>query len=472
MALLDRAKEGRLRSRYASRLRPDNRRPRGDALTTGRVNPFIGPGAPRPEDLSRCVHCGLCLNACPTYVELGIEMESPRGRIALIRAVQEERAALTPTLVEHLDLCLQCRACEAVCPSGVPYGRIMEDARASMHPERQKRAAGRLQKLMLRQVVARKRVLGALFVLARAHRALRTGWIVQRLPFLPRRIRDAESVLPRRIGRSYPPRGRTVILPAVGEQRGRVAMLGGCVMSELYGATNEATARVLAANGYEVVIPGDQGCCGALHLHNGDREGARALARKNLRPFLDAGVDALIVNSAGCGSTIKEYGELLHEDGKHAGDAAKLASISKDVSEFLAGVGVRPPRGTLPWTVTYQDSCHLAHAQRIKSAPRAVLGAIPGLTLKEMETPDRCCGSAGIYSLLQPELSQQLLASKMVDAGATGAEVIATANPGCMLQLDWGTRRAGTGQRVMHVVDVLDAAYRTGPGSRSEPERV
>ena len=440
-------------------------------MTTGRTNPFVGLGAPRPEDLSRCVHCGLCLNACPTYVELGIEMESPRGRIALIRAVQEERTALTPALVQHLDLCLQCRACEAVCPSGVPYGRIMEDARASMHPERQKRAAGRLQKLMLRRVVARKRVLGALFLLARAHRALHFGWIVQRLPFLPRRIRDAESVLPRRIGKRYPPRGRTVVVPAVGEKRGRVAMLGGCVMSELYGATNAATARVLAANGYEVVIPGDQGCCGALHLHNGDREGARDLARSNLRPFLDAAVDVLIVNSAGCGSTIKEYGELLHDDTKYARDAATLASMSKDVSEFLAGAGLRPPGAALPWTVTYQDSCHLAHAQRIKDAPRTVLAAIPGLKLKEMETPDRCCGSAGIYSLLQPELSQQLLASKMLDAGATGADVIVTANPGCMLQLDWGARRAGTGQRVMHVVDVLDAAYRAGPGAQPGPER-
>jgi glycolate oxidase iron-sulfur subunit len=428
-------------------------------LSLDPANPFAGPGGPRPEDLSRCVHCGLCLNSCPTYVELGIEMESPRGRIALIRAVQEGRTALTSQVEEHLDLCLQCRACEAVCPSGVPYGRIMEDARAAMQPERERRPAGRLQKLLLRQVIARKRVLAVAFFFARLYRRLRIGAIIERVPLLPKRLKNAAAVLPPRIGSGYPERGRDVIIPAKGTKRGRVAMLSGCVMSELYGATNAATARVLAENGYEVVIPGAQVCCGALHLHNGDREGAKSLARRNLRPFLETGAEALVVNSAGCGSTLKEYGELLHSDPNLAPDAARLAAMTRDVSEFLAGIPLRPAQAELPWKVTYQDSCHLAHAQRIKSAPRAVLAAIPGLDLREMETPDRCCGSAGIYSLLQPEMSQQLLESKMDDAVATGAGIIVTANPGCMLQLDWGARRRRTGQRVLHVVDVLDAAY-------------
>lgn len=423
------------------------------------ANPFTRGFGPSPEDLSRCVHCGLCLNSCPTYVELGVEMDSPRGRIALMRGVQEGRLPLTDEVEQHLDQCLGCRACEAVCPSGVPYGRIIEDARAAMLPTRKRRPASAVERFVLRQVIARKRVLGAAIGLARLHRKLKLGTVVAKAPLLPTRIKRADHMLPDEVPAPYPPRGRTVVVRAKGPRRGRVAMLSGCVMSEMFGPTNQATARVLAENGYEVVIPGEQVCCGALHLHNGDRDVAKSLAAKNVQAFLRAGVDALVVNSAGCGSTMKEYGELLHGD-PEAGRAAQLSSITRDVNEFLAALPLRQPQARLDWKVTYQDSCHLAHAQRIKAAPRQVLAAIPGIELREMDTPDRCCGSAGLYSLLQPDLSGRLLESKMDDIATTGAEVIVTANPGCMMQLDAGARRRGTGQRVMHTVDVLAAAYR------------
>ncbi len=428
--------------------------------TPSGFNPFAGPGGPRPEDLSRCVHCGLCLNACPTYLELGIEMESPRGRIALVRGVQEGRIPLTAQVESHFDRCLQCRACEVACPSGVAYGRIMEDTRAAIHSLRGRRPAGRLQTAVLRHVVGRPRVLGLAVGLARLNRSLRLGWLIRRARFLPARLRDADAMLPRRLHPRYPARGRTVTVRARGEHRGRVAMLSGCVMAEIFGPANLATARVLAENGFDVVIPGQQSCCGALHLHDGDREGAKALARRNLRPFLKGGFDALIVNSAGCGSTLKEYGALLAGEQRYEEDARRLGAMTRDVNEFLAALPLRPPRATLPWSVTYQDPCHLAHAQRIKDAPRAVLRAIPGLELREMEASDRCCGSAGVYSLLQPELSRALLRRKLDDIDATGAGVVVTANPGCMLQLDWGLRSQGGGRRVLHTVEVLDAAYR------------
>lgn len=437
------------------------------ALVSEPSNPFAGPGGPSPADLSRCVHCGLCLNACPTYTTLGIEMESPRGRIALIRAVQDGRIEMNETVEPHLNLCLQCRACEAVCPSGVPFGRIMEDARAALQPKRGARPANRLQTFMLRNVVGRQRVLAAFVALARLYRGVPLlGRVVRGLPLLPRRLRDAERMLPERVPAAFPRPGRTVVYRARGERRGRVAMLSGCVMSEMFGPTNRATARVLAENGFEVVIPGDQVCCGALHVHNGDRSGAQRLARRNLGAFLGRGFDALVVNSAGCGSTLKEYRQLLRDDDQPVvADAERLGAMTRDVSEFLAAAEVRPPAGRLDWRVTYQDSCHLAHAQRVTAPPRAVLRAIPGLHLHEMPASDRCCGAAGIYSLLEPEMSRALIDRKMDDIATVEADVIVTANPGCMLQLEGGVRSRGTGQRVMHVIDVLDAAYRAGGGA-------
>ena len=414
--------------------------------------PFSGPFAPSDADLSRCVHCGLCLESCPTYTETGLETESPRGRLYLIKAIAEERIEATPTVVGHLDLCLQCRNCESVCPSGVPYGRIMEGARAELLANRPP-LAWRLRALFLREVIAQPRRMAAFATLLRLYRASGLRWLAERTPFLCERVILAPTIS----GPTF--RARGVLARPDGAARGRVALLIGCIMPHAYGRVHEATVRVLARNGFEVVAPPGQACCGALHAHNGDRSTARALARRNIDAFLDAGIDTIAVNSAGCGSAMKEYGELLADDPDYAEKAERFAGMVKDVTELLAELPLEAPTGRVEADVTYQDSCHLAHAQRITSAPRELLAAIPGLRLVEMAQPDRCCGSAGIYSLAHREMSLDLLDGKMREIAATGAGVIATANPGCMAQIEAGLRRHRLPGRVVHVVELLDEAY-------------
>ena len=418
-------------------------------------DPIIGL---RQEDLARCVHCGFCLQACPTYVVLAMETESPRGRIHLARALTEGRVGPTPSVLRHFDLCLQCRACETACPSGVPYGRIMEGARALVQSGPARPASWRLRSLLLRLLFAAPWRLRLLFSLLRLYQRSPLAPLAGR--FLPRPLREMEAFVPRVPDRFFA--AKRILAEPASAPRSSVALLTGCVMPLAYPRSHEATVRVLQRNGCRVLAPADQVCCGALHLHNGDPEAARRLARRNIDVFLATGVDAVVVNAAGCGSVMKEYGELFENDPRYAEKAERLASIVKDVSEFLAGLPFTPPKGRLPLRVTYQDSCHLAHAQRIREAPRAVLKSIPGLDLVEMESPDRCCGSAGIYNLTQPAMSRRLLDDKMTDALATGCEVIATANPGCMLQLEAGVRRRGSGQEVVHVVELLDRAYAAG----------
>lgn len=274
-------------------------------------------------------------------------------------------------------------------------------------------------------------------------------------------------MLPRLPDSPYSPPG--VAAEPAGTPKADVALLNGCIMPMTHPQTHEASARVLARNGCRVLVPGDQGCCGALHLHNGDRDAARALARHNIDVFLASGADYIAVDSAGCCSTMKEYGDLFRGDAAYEARAKDFAARVRDISELLVEIGFEAPSGSINETVTYQDSCHLAHAQRIAAAPRRLLGAIPGLTLTEMKTPDRCCGSAGIYNLTQPEMSRQLLQEKMDDALATGCNVIATANPGCMLQLDLGVRLRGASQEVVHVVELLDRAYRTEAAATPPP---
>ena len=410
--------------------------------------PFSGPFAPSDADLSRCVRCGLCLESCPTYTETGLETESPRGRLYLIKAIAEERIEATPTVVGHLDLCLQCRNCEAVCPSGVPYGRIMEGARAEILANRPP-LSWRLRAIFLREVIARPRRMAAFATLLRLYRISGLRWLAERAPFLRERVILAPTIS----GPTF--RARGVLARPLGEARGRVALLIGCIMPHAYGRVHEATVRVLARNGFEVVAPPQQACCGALHAHNGDRPTARALARRNIDAFLDAQVSTIAVNSAGCGSAMKEYGELLADDPDYAEKAGRFARMVKDVTELP----LEAPTGRVEADVTFQDPCHLAHAQRITSAPRKLLAAIPGLRLVEMAQPDRCCGSAGVYSLTHREMSLDLLDGKMREIAATGADVIATANPGCMAQLEAGLRRHRLPGRVVHVVELLDEAY-------------
>jgi glycolate oxidase iron-sulfur subunit len=433
------------------------------------VSGFFGPDAPAEADLSRCVHCGLCLNSCPTYLETGLELESPRGRIQLIKAVNEGRAPLSETLITHLDLCLQCRACEAVCPSGVPYGRIIETARAQIFTQRRGPRWKRVVRTAaLRSLLPHKRILRAtaeafrLYQRSGLQTALRASPMY---PLLPRSLRDLEQLTPRVSPHFFRPEAE--FLPAFGVSQHRVALFSGCIMPYMNAETHAATVRVLRRNGCDVLIPREQTCCGALMVHSGDREPARELARQNIDLFLGLGLDAVIVNAAGCGSTLKEYGELLKDDPAYAEKGERFDRLVKDVTEYVASLPFQHDLGRVEARVTYQDSCHLAHAQRITAAPRAILRAIPGLQFVELPHADLCCGSAGIYNILQREMSMRLLDDKMVAVAETGADVIATANPGCMLQLEAGLRRTQMPGRVAHVIELLDEAYESGQPSAS-----
>jgi glycolate oxidase iron-sulfur subunit len=403
--------------------------------------------APKQADLDRCVHCGLCLQACPTYRELHVEMDSPRGRIYQMTQVKAG-ALITDAYREHIDLCLACRACETACPSGVKYGRLIEAARAEIV----ERTEAPFSKRLLRAMVF-ERLLPSRRALRFSAAALRL-WQAARIK-LPGRLGQLAALAPRvespffdaNIGRVFPARGK---------QNFRVAFLSGCIANVCFARLNEATVRVLQANGCEVTVPAGQTCCGALHVHAGLREAARKLARRNIDACLDRGFDAILTNAGGCGSTLKEYNELLEQDAR----AEKFANLVRDVTEFLASIEAPAGLGEIRATVTYQDSCHLAHGQKVRSAPRRLLARIPGLTIKEMRMSDACCGSAGIYNVTHTEMSLALLRKKMEDVNATGAERIVTANPGCMLQLRAGVERWGRGQRVSHVVEILDEASR------------
>jgi glycolate oxidase iron-sulfur subunit len=298
--------------------------------------------------------------------------------------------------------------------------------------------------------------MSALAGLLRLYRASGLRWLAERVPY----VRDRVVLAPTISGPTFRPDQVGGLIRPQGKARRRVALLTGCIMPHAFGRVHEATVRVLARNGFEVVAPLGQLCCGALHSHNGDRTTALALARRNIDAFLEAEVDAVVVNSAGCSSAMKEYRELLADDPDYAEKAERFAGLVKDVTELLAELPLEPPSTPLETNVTYQDPCHLAHAQRISRAPRELLAAIPGLRLIEMERPDRCCGSAGVYSLAHRQMSLDLLDGKMRDIAATGAGVIATANPGCMVQLEAGLRRHRLPGRVVHVVELLDEAYR------------
>ena len=408
-------------------------------------------------ELDQCVHCGLCLNHCPTYRVLHLEPESPRGRIHLVRAVTEGRIEANERFGDHLYLCLMCRACETACPSGVHYGRIAEAARELLGPPGSPLARA-IEKFAFTQLLPSPQRLRMAARLLRFYQ--RSG--VQRLVrgLLPARLQEMETMLPPLPDRFFAPEAE--LLPAIGERRARVAMLSGCVMSLLFTDINEATVRVLRLNGCDVLIPKAQGCCGALNIHNGETRMAKVMARRNIDAFLDTGVDAIIVYAAGCGAAMKEYGHLLRDDPAYTAKAQRFAQLVKDASEFLAGIGLLNPLHRIEMTVTYQDPCHLAHGQKVRAQPRALLAAIPGLRLIEMDSSDRCCGSAGIYNLTQPEMSQELLKEKMISIAATSAEAAIAPNPGCMLQLRYGARRYGPEMSVFHLMELLDRAYGTG----------
>lgn len=416
---------------------------------------------PEQADLDKCVHCGLCLNACPTYRELGVEMDSPRGRIYQMNQVANG-APITDAYVQHLDLCLACRGCETACPSGVPYGRLIEAARAEIRERARPSWKARLaKKIIFEKLLPSRSALQFAGAAMFAYQASGLQKIVRATAILKLfgRLANIEALSPSaEIPFFYSKIGKT--FPAIGQQRHRVAFLSGCIANVAFARLNEATLRVLQKNGCEVVIPAAQKCCGALHVHSGLEAQAQVLARANIDAVLAGGFDAIITNAAGCGSTLKEYDYLLRDDLEYRERAIEFKRLMRDITEFLGAIDLNRDLGEVNGVVTYQDSCHLAHGQQIRTAPRKILKAIPGLTFREMRMPDLCCGSAGIYNVAQNDMAMQILEHKMEYVEEAKASIVATANPGCMLQLAAGARLYGKGQRVMHVVELLDESYR------------
>ncbi len=431
------------------------------------------------EGLLNCVHCGFCLPSCPTYRRLGDEADSPRGRLHLMRAVVEGRLdPASGAFQTHIGRCLGCRACEPVCPSGVEYGNLLELAR---HVGGEARRPSLLTRLLLR--------------------AFGTAWIAGPVMFAGRIVRAsgipalvtrllAGSTLPRgpRLGlamlaASAPTRGlRTAPMDSAGSSgaavggRATVGLLTGCVQAGLFSRVNEATVRVLEANGYQVVPVAAQGCCGALHAHAGDLEAARAMARRNVEAFEAAGVDYLAMNASGCGAAMAEYDSLLFHDPAMRDRAAAVAGRVRDVTELLAACG--PVRGgAVPMKATYDAPCHLVHAQRVSGPPEEVLAAVPELEALPLAGATECCGGAGIYGLTHPRLGGWIGGDKVRSVLESGADVLVTGNPGCMMQIGAGLRLAGSDMPVLHVVELLDESYRraglyrgkTGPGNGSRP---
>ncbi len=405
-----------------------------------------------PERLLDCVHCGLCLNACPTYVELGTEMDSPRGRIYLMKALQEGELGLSADVVRHFDLCLGCRACETACPSGVRYGELIETTRTWIEERHRRPLADRMRRQFIRSVFPYPQRLRPLLLPLR---------VLERIGVLSwlRSVSQRMAALPKL--------GSWGALPELSQATPasrRVGLLSGCVAQVLFAETNRATVRVLNRNGCSVVAPGAQGCCGALHLHAGDRGAAMDCARRNIDAFPDD-LDAIIVNAAGCGAALKEYGALLADDPAYRGRARAFAARVRDVSEYLVALPLVRPTAAVRERVTYHDACHLAHAQGVRDAPRQLLRQIPGLELCELPDADDCCGSAGSYSLTEPEMARRLGAQKAANIGSTGAPLVAAANPGCAMHIAAALRQARVQATVVHPVELLDRAYAQTPAT-------
>ena len=426
--------------------------------------------------LDACVHCGFCLQACPTYVNLEDENDSPRGRLVLMRRLLDGDIPLDdPTVADHIDRCLGCRACETACPSGVPYGDLLEATRATMAPVRRLPVVARLVLGLFKQ----PQLLRAVLVGARVFRATRMPHLLARvlpprLAFPMAMIASTTPALRRRHAgapaRRYPPAPAAAVATASSTATATATAtaatgtsatcLTGCVMSGLFSHVNSATERVLAHNGFVLRTTRAQGCCGALHAHAGDLDSARALARINVAAFEKSGADVIAVNSAGCGAMLKQYGHLLQDDAAWAERAARVSARTRDVSELLATVGPVPGTVPVPLRVTHDPPCHQMHAQRVVTPPLAVLGAVAGLSLVPLEDADQCCGSAGIYNLVEPDTSDAVLAPKLDRIDESGADWVATGNPGCMMQIGAGLLRRGSLARVVHPIELLDASYR------------
>jgi glycolate oxidase iron-sulfur subunit len=405
-----------------------------------------------------CVRCGLCLPACPTYLETRTETSGPRGRISLIKAVDEGHLdLLSPGFVEQMSECLDCRACEAVCPSGVPYGSMLEEMRARIETaEAPSRAPGqaRLRQFMLR-LFSDLRLMRAAAAVLRVSQRTGLQWFARVFG-----LRELVEKAPRVADRFFVPADQRVeaAMPA-----GLAFLHAGCVMQVLFPHVNDASMRMLRRAKLSVTVPSDQGCCGAIAVHAGEPTVARDLAKRNIASFERSGADVYVVNAAGCGSTLKEYGRLFEDDPAWRARAEHFSSRVRDITEVLDAMDLGTRVNVIDATVTYQEPCHLVHAQRVSAAPRRLLARIPGLRLIEMSESAVCCGSAGTYSITEPEMSARLQARKVANIEATDATIVATANPGCAIQVSAGLRAAGSDAEVLHIVEILDRAYRDIP---------
>ncbi|REK10967.1 MAG: 4Fe-4S dicluster domain-containing protein [Planctomycetota bacterium] len=405
-----------------------------------------------------CVHCGLCTAACPTYVETGNENDGPRGRIYLMRAVTDGRLELNDDVRRHLELCLDCRACESACPSGVQYGRLIEPFRVAMESAGEGKNNDWFHRWILFRLFPYPNRLRTALLPARLAQRLRLDRLARGLGLLrllPPRLRQLADMLPPP-GRREP--ALPAKLPAKGKQRARVALFTGCVGDAIFRSTNWATARVLQENGCEVLVPAHQACCGAIHFHAGSSEPAREFADANVAAFNEDDVDAVIVNVAGCGAMLKDYGH--HWQDVRQKMRQGFADKVRDINEFLDALGLVPPEGEVPVVATYHDACHLGHAQKIREAPRRLLAQIPGLEMRALPETELCCGAAGTYNLTEPEMAGQLSRRKMANIRSTGARCVVTANAGCQLQIAREARQQGEKLWVTHPIELLDLSYR------------
>jgi len=427
-----------------------------------RSSAFDAHHPPSADLINECVHCGFCLATCPTYALWGEEMDSPRGRIYLMKLGLDGKVALDSTFVHHMDNCLGCMACMTACPSGVKYDKLIEATRAQIERNYSRAMPDGILRRMIFEIFPRADRMRLLLGPLRIYQRSGLQSIVRRsglLKLLPASLRAMENLTP------FAPRKAAAMperLPAQGEQRMRVGLLLGCVQSVFFPEVNAATARVLAAEGCEVIIPNpkNQGCCGALMIHAGEEEAALDYARRTIDAFERVAVDAIVINAAGCGSNMKEYGYLLRDDPSYSERAKVFSAKCRDISEVLAALEPRAPRHPLRMKVAYQDACHLQHAQGVRVQPRTVLGTIPELQILETAEAALCCGSAGIYNLVRPGPAKELGDRKVRNVLATAADIVATGNPGCVLQLRSGLRQAGSAVPVVHMIEVVDASIR------------
>jgi glycolate oxidase iron-sulfur subunit len=414
---------------------------------------------PSEQIIENCVHCGFCLPVCPTYVLWNEEMDSPRGRIYLMKLASEGHASMNPQWVSHFDSCLGCMACMTACPSGVDYGKLIEATRAQIERHHPRSLGEKLHRRFLFAVFTRADRLRVLRWPLLAYQKSGLQSLIRGVGLLklfPKRLQSLEALMPKLEKNEHV----LAVTPAQGAKRRRVGLLLGCVQREFFPQVNAATARVLAAEGCEVVAPPDQPCCGALMVHAGEAEGALTLARKSIDAFERANVDTIVTNAAGCGSNVKEYGHLLRDDANYADRAKAFAAKCKDITEVLTELPSRAARNPLHLRVAFHDSCHLQHAQGVRSQPRQLLASIPGIELTEIPESAICCGSAGIYNLVQPDAANALGDRKAQLIAPLKAEVVATGNPGCLLQLHSSLARQGCHTPVVHTIQLIDASVR------------